>query len=142
MSIEAISAVLHHSTSTGTARAVLTALAWHTGANPEDGCYPSQKTLAYMSGVSPRQVQRALNKLEEIGEIEVMQHDGTGFRTDRLTNRYWILLDCPDTCDNTLNHRERGDRKGRTGRHLRSNGATSKVLRDGVDVVLNVTKLN
>jgi len=138
MSIEAISAVLHHSKSTGTARAVLTAIAWHIGQDPEDGCYPSQKTLSYMAGVSTRQVQRALVKLEETGEIETAVHSGEGFRTDRITNRYWILLDCPDTCDNTLNHRERGDRKGRTGRHLRRNGATYKTQRDGVDVVLKV----
>jgi hypothetical protein len=138
MSIEAISAVLHHSKSTGTARAVLTAIAWHIGQDPEDGCYPSQKTLSYMAGVSTRQVQRALVKLEESGEIETAVHSGEGFRTDRITNRYWILLDCPDTCDNTLNHRERGDRKGRTGRHLRRNGATYKTQRDGVDVVLKV----
>jgi len=138
MSIEAISAVLHHSKSTGTARAVLTAIAWHIGQDPEDGCYPSQRTLSYMAGVSTRQVQRALIKLEELQEIEVAVHNGQGFRTDRITNRYWLMLDCPDTCDNSLNHRERGDRKGSTGRHLRRNGATYKTQRDGVDVVLKV----
>lgn len=138
MSLEAISAVLHHSTSRGTARAVLTAIAWHIGQDPEDGCYPSQKTLAYMAGVSTRQVQRALQQLEEIQEIEIAVHNGQGFRTDRITNRYWLLLDCPSTCDNSLNHRERGDRKGRTGRQLRRNGATFKTQRDGVDVVLKV----
>jgi hypothetical protein len=138
MSIEAISAVLHHSKSTGTARAVLTAIAWHIGQDPEDGCYPSQRTLGYMAGVSTRQVQRALTKLEELQEIEIAVHNGEGFRTDRITNRYWVMLDCPDTCDNSLNHRERGDRKGRTGRRLRRNGATYKTQRDGVDVVLKV----
>ena len=138
MSLEAISAVLHHSKSKGTARAVLTAIAWHIGQDPEDGCYPSQRTLAYMAGVTPRQVQRALVQLEQLEEIEIAVHNGQGFRTDRLTNRYWLLLDCPTTCDNSLNHRERGDRKGRTGRHLRSNGVTFMTPRDGVDVVLKV----
>lgn len=138
MSLEAISAVLHHSKSHGTARAVLTAIAWHIGQDPEDGCYPSQRTLAYMAGVSPRQVQRALEKLEELQEIEVAVHNGQGFRTDRITNRYWLLLDCPTTCDNSLNHRERVDRKGRTGRHLRQNGTSFKAERDGVGVVLKV----
>lgn len=139
MSLEALSAVLHHSTSTGTARAVLTALAWHLGDDPEEGCYPSQSRLASLAGCSVRQVQRSLTKLVELGEIEMSQHDGIGYRFDRITNRYWITLDCPEGCDGTLSHKERGVKKGRTGRHLRLIGASSMTQRDGVDVALKLT---
>jgi hypothetical protein len=139
MSLQAVAAVLHHSTSTGTARAVLTALAWHLGDDPEEGCYPSQTRLAKLAGCSVRQVQRNLQKLVELEEIEMSQHNGVGYRFDRITNRYWITLDCPEGCDGSLSHNLRGVKKGRTGRHLRLLGASSTTSRDGVDVVLKVT---
>ncbi len=66
------------------------------------------------------------------------QHNGEGYRFDRITNRYWITLDCPEGCDGSLSHNQRGVKKGRTGRHLRLLGASSKTSRDGVDVVLKV----
>jgi hypothetical protein len=139
MSLEALSAVLHHSHSTGTARAVLTALAWHLGDDPEEGCYPSQSRLASLAGCSVRQVQRNLQKLVELGEIEMSQHDGIGYRFDRITNRYWIQIDCPEGCDGTLSHKLRGVKKGKTGRHLRLIGVTPTTSRDGVDVALKLT---
>jgi hypothetical protein len=139
MSLEALSAVLHHSRSTGTARAVLTALAWHLGDDPEEGCYPSQSRLASLAGCSVRQVQRNLQKLVELGEVEMSQHDGIGYRFDRITNRYWIQIDCPEGCDGTLSHKLRGVKKGKTGRHLRLIGVTPMTSRDGVDVALKLT---
>ena len=139
MSLEAVSAVLHHSTSTGTARGILTALAWHLGNDPEEGCYPSQTRLAKLAGCSVRQVQRNLQKLVELGEIEMSQHDGIGYRFDRITNRYWITIDCSEGCDGSLSHNLRGVKKGKTGRHLRLLGTAFKTSRDGADVVLKVT---
>ena len=139
MSLEALSAVLNHSHSTGTARALMTALAWHIGDDPEEGCYPSQTRLAKLAGCSVRQVQRNLLKLVELGEIEMSQHDGIGYRFDRITNRYWITLDCPQGCDGTLSHNLRGVRKGKTGRRLRLIGVTPTTSRDGVDVALKLT---
>jgi hypothetical protein len=139
MSLEAVAAVLHHSTSQATARSVLTALAWHLGDDPEEGCYPSQSRLAKLAGCSVRQVQRNLQKLVELGEIEMSQHNGVGYRFDRITNRYWITLDCPEGCDGTLSHNLRGVKKGKTGRQLRLVGATPTTSRDGVDVMLKVT---
>ena len=139
MSLEALSAVLHHSNSTGTARAVLTAMAWHLGDDPEEGCYPSQSRLASLAGCSVRQVQRNLQKLVELGEVEMSQHDGIGYRFDRITNRYWIQIDCPEGCDGTLSHKLRGVKKGKTGRHLRLIGVTPTTSRDGVDVALKLT---
>jgi hypothetical protein len=139
MSLEAVAAVLHHSTSQATARSVLTALAWHIGDDPEEGCYPSQSRLAKLAGCSVRQVQRNLQKLVELGEIEMSQHNGVGYRFDRITNRYWITLDCPEGCDGTLSHNLRGVKKGKTGRQLRLVGVTPTTSRDGVHVMLKVT---
>lgn len=140
MSLEALSAALHHSKSRGTARAVLTAIAWHIGEHPEEGCYPSQKRLAEMSGCSKRQVQRAIEALKELQEIEVHDHAGVGYRHDRITNRYWVILECPEDCDNSLNHKpvDNSKRARLTGRHLRRDGTTFKTQRDGVDVHLKV----
>jgi len=140
MSIEAISAVLNHSQASGTARAVLTAVAWHIGEYPEEGCFPSQKRLAELSGCSKRQVQRAIEKLVELKELQVASHDGSGYRSDRITNRYWMLLDCPEGCDRTLMHKpvDNFSKRKTTGRHPRHNGVSFKTQRDGVDVHLKV----
>jgi hypothetical protein len=139
MSLEAVAAVLHHSTTQGTVRSVLTALAWHIGNDPEEGCFPSQTRLAKLAGCSVRQVQRNLTKLVELGEIEMSQHNGEGYRFDRITNRYWITLDCPEGCDGSLSHNQRGVKKGRTGRQLRLVGATPTTSRGDTDVMLKVT---
>lgn len=140
MSIEAISAVMHHSKSSGTSRAVLLALAWHIGEHPEEGCYPSQKRLAELSGCSKRQVQRALDKLQELDEIIIHSHDGHGYRADRITNRYWLNVECTENCDRTLMHKPVDNFRKRktTGSHLRRNGVSFKTQRDGVDVHLKV----
>ncbi len=70
MSAEAMSAVLHHSPATGTAKVVLLAIAWHTNDNPELGCYPSQETLAKYANAAVRTIRRALQELVSNGEIE------------------------------------------------------------------------
>ena len=105
MSAEAMSAVLHHSTATGTAKVILLAIAWHTHAAPELGCYPSQETLAKYSNVSIRTVRRALNELEAMDELEIVRHGGIAAGSSP-TNRYFIRTDCPEWCDNTLWHRD------------------------------------
>jgi hypothetical protein len=105
MSIEAISAVLSHSKAKGTVKLVLMGIAWHTGEDYERGAYPSQKTLASYANCSERQVRRALVELHESAEIEMLHHGGAGFNAERRSNRYWIRIDCPEECDNTLQHR-------------------------------------
>ena len=105
MSAEAMSAVLHHSPATGTAKVVLLAIAWHTNDNPELGCYPSQETLAKYANTSTRTVRRALNELEAMGEIEITRHGGVAFGSSP-SNRYFIRTNCPEWCDNTLWHRD------------------------------------
>ena len=127
MSIEAIAAVLHHSKATGTSKVVLMALAWHTGENPEDGCWPSQTLLANYSNTTVRQVRRSLNQLVDLGEIEVSNHGGEGSRFDRITNRYYIRVDCSEGCLGGFSHVQPADIYGNTGGHLRSDQRTFMV---------------
>jgi hypothetical protein len=138
MSIEAIAAVLKHSKAKGTAKLVLLGIAWHYGEDAEQGAYPSQATLAKYANTSDRQVRRALQDLIELDEVEYRAHDGRGYRADRRTARYFILLGCPASCDRSLNHMEIPDIQGRTTGHLRSIDRTSKVERPDAYVRLKV----
>lgn len=107
MSIESMTAAMHHSRSTGTARLVLIGIANH---DSDGGAWPSIATLKkYAGGIDKRNIQRALDKLEELGEIrKQIQAGGTpDMRDDRRPNRYEFLLKCPDYCDRTTNHRDR-----------------------------------
>jgi hypothetical protein len=106
MSIEAVAAVLHHSQATPTGKLVLTAIAWHLGEDPSTGCYPSQHTLAHYANINVRQVRRALDQLVELGEIEVWKHGGRRVASTPASNLYFLLLDCPPGCDNSLQHRQ------------------------------------
>lgn len=128
MSIEAIAATMNHSKSKGISRATLLALAWHIGEDPTLGCYPSQERLAMLVNTNVRQIQRALSNLVEIGEVETITHDGIGTRADRKTNRYYIRLDCPEGCDNTLAHNP-------TTRHFVPNDPTFRTSRDDISYV-------
>lgn len=107
MSIESMTAAMHHSRSTGTARLVLIGIANH---DSDGGAWPSIATLKkYAGGVDKRNIQRALDKLEQLGEIrKLVQAGGTPeMRDDRRPNRYEFLVKCPDYCDRTTNHRDR-----------------------------------
>lgn len=104
MSVEAIATVLHHSRATGTAKVVLIGIANHAG---DGGSWPSIATLAKYAGVDERSAQRAVRKLEELGEIRVhAQSGGTRNTQDRYRpNRYDILVSCPSDCDRSMAHR-------------------------------------
>jgi hypothetical protein len=68
--VQAIAAVLQHSKSRGSARAVLVAVAEHMNAEcPERGCWPSVARIAERAGLSVRQTQRRLRELEDMGEV-------------------------------------------------------------------------
>ena len=55
----------------------------------EGVCWPSQKRLAEESGISERQVQRAVSELKLLGVLEVtVEAHATGRR-----NRYRLLVD-------------------------------------------------
>lgn len=102
--------VLHHSRARGTAKLVLLGVANHAG---DGGAWPSVGTLATYANVSEREVQRALSKLIDAGELaRHVQRGGTvdSHRHDfERPNRYEVLLSCPAWCDRTVQHRRRRD---------------------------------
>jgi len=102
MSYEAIAAALNHSQASTSARLVLVTIAHFEG---ERGAWPSQETLAKLTGLNPRTIRRAIHELKELNELDVISDDGQGFGS-RKTNRYFLILDCPDDCDRTLNHKK------------------------------------
>jgi Helix-turn-helix domain len=105
MSVEALTVALHHSRATGTARLVLLGIANHDG---DGGSWPAIATLAkYAGGVDRKTVKRAIDKLEELHEVEQLDREGGDrFTPDHLRpNLYRFLLTCPPTCDRTTQHR-------------------------------------
>jgi hypothetical protein len=102
MSYEAIAAALNHSQASTSARLVLVTIAHFEG---ERGAWPSQETLAKLTGLNPRTIRRAIHELKELNELDVISDDGQGFGS-RKTNRYFLILDCPDDCDRSLNHKK------------------------------------
>lgn len=103
MSIESVSIALHHSRATGTAKLVLIGIANHDG---DGGSWPAISTLQKYAGVDRRNVQRALTKLEDLGEIRKhVQHGGRPKSWDHLRpNLYEFLLTCPPQCDRSNKH--------------------------------------
>lgn len=101
MSIEAMVGVLNHSKAQGAAHIVLLNIANHQG---EQGAWPSIPTLARLAKVSDRRVQQILNELVEMGELSIDAR-AAGYGSVK-TNRYWVTLTCPATCDGSFAHRE------------------------------------
>lgn len=101
MSAEAVTVVLHHSRSEGTAKLVLWGIANH---HSDAGAWPSIATLAKYAAVSERRVQQIIRDLEKLGEIVIEEQGGLG-QGQYKTNRYHILIQCPADCDGSLNHR-------------------------------------
>lgn len=95
---------LHHSKARPSAKLVLLGIANHDG---DGGAWPSVATLAVYASVDRSNVQRAITKLEELGEIERVIQAG-GFQStndwDR-PNLYRFKLQCPPNCDRTTAHR-------------------------------------
>lgn len=101
MSIEAMVGALNHSKAQGAAHIVLLNIANHQG---EQGAWPSIPTLARLAKVSDRRVQQILNELVEMGELKI-EARAAGYGSIK-TNRYWVTLTCPATCDGSFAHRE------------------------------------
>ena len=101
MSAEAVTVVLHHSKSEGTAKLVLWGIANH---HSDAGAWPSIATLAKYALVSERRVQQIIRDLVKLGEIAVEEQGGFG-SSQYKTNRYHILIQCPADCDGSLNHK-------------------------------------
>lgn len=95
---------LHHSKATGAAKLVLVGIANHDG---DGGAWPSVSTLAKYASVTPRNVQKHINALVEMGEVQRhMQQGGTRMTPDHSRpNLYSFTLRCPPGCDRTKNHR-------------------------------------
>lgn len=113
MSIEHMSAVLHHSKAKGTHKLVLLGIANHEG---DGGAYPSIATLSRYANVHARNVQRSITWLVERGELRVWLQDGDPRKPDHeRTNRYAVLVTCPPWCDRTPHHRD--TRRRQVGHH-------------------------
>jgi hypothetical protein len=97
---------LNHSQATGTAKLVLIGIANHDG---DGGAWPSIATLARYAAVDTRNVQRAIKKLETLGEVKTLANQGGTHRTPdhARPNLYRFELKCPPTCDRSSAHRTR-----------------------------------
>ena len=83
-----MNAVWKNSKADGRARLVLLAIADHQG---EIGAWPSISTLAKMVNSSERSVQRDIQHLQAIGELQVeVQNAPT--KTQYKSNLYWVTL--------------------------------------------------
>jgi hypothetical protein len=103
MSYEAVAAAVHHSKASTSSRLVLITIAHFEG---DQGAWPSQSTLAEMTGLSVRSVRRAIHELAELFELDVIASDGAGYGA-RKSNRYFVILQCPADCDGSIAHRKK-----------------------------------
>lgn len=101
MSYPAVAAVLNHSKASTSARLVLVTIAYFES---DTGAWPSQETLASMTGLSVRSVKRAIKELSALHELDVI-NDGGDTWGARKTNRYFIILECPEDCRGDLSHK-------------------------------------
>lgn len=106
MGFYAVSAVLAHSKAQSTTKLVLVALAHFYDDDGNYGAWPSQALLARLANCSERTARRSLKDLSDSGEIDILLHQGVGHSPQRRTNRYRILVDCPQTCDKSSQHRD------------------------------------
>jgi transcriptional antiterminator len=78
------------------------AIAYHEN---DTGAWMSQATLARLCNMSERTVRRHIAELKSLFEIDVIPDDGQGYGA-RVTNRYFVILDCPERCDRSFSHKE------------------------------------
>lgn len=89
MSVKAIGWVWEYSQSEGAARLVVLAIADCMNASRNDA-WPSMAELCRKTRLSERGVQKAIRRLEEMGELMVTANTGRG-----RTNRYRIVMETP-----------------------------------------------
>jgi DNA-binding transcriptional MocR family regulator len=106
VSVESMTVALHHSQAAGTAKLVLIGIANHDG---DGGAWPSVNTLAKYAGVSRRNVQKALERLESLGEISIVRNGGGShsLADSHRPNLYRVTVRCPPNCDRSTQHRTR-----------------------------------
>lgn len=143
MSVESLAAVLHHSRAKGTAKVVAIGIANHDG---DGGAWPSIRTLAMYANADRSTIKRAIRQLVKLGEVRVhIQAGGTRDMEDtERPNRYDVLVECPEGCDRTTNHKPRkGWQRGKDGTYVRvglgglkkSRSSTREARREVDDVV-------
>ena len=88
MAVEIMTAVWKNSKASPAAKLVLLAIADHQG---ERGAWPSEATLARMSGMSERSVRRKIVELVELGELSV-EINAAPSQTQYKSNLYWVLV--------------------------------------------------
>ena len=95
---------LHHSKATGAAKLTLIGIGNHDG---DGGAWPSIKTLSRYAHTDARATRRQIDKLIELGEIEQVTNGGGSRDTaeHERPNLYRFILECPDNCDKSKNHR-------------------------------------
>lgn len=99
-----MSLVLHHSKSKGTAKLVLLGIANHEG---DGGAWPAVATLMRYAHADRRTVQRAIERLVDLGELQVLRQKGGNDMTHSALrpNLYRVKVFCPHTCDGSSQHR-------------------------------------
>ena len=102
MSYPAVAAALNHSQASTSARLVLVTIAYFES---DTGAWPSQETLSRMTGLSLRSVKRAIKELSELHEIDVIADAGDTWGA-RKTNRYFVIIECPEGCRGDLSHKQ------------------------------------
>lgn len=94
MSIECLSWCIKKETNNPTTKLVLFVLSNY--ADEKKSCYPSEKHLAKIVGVSARSVRRCLSYLSQNNLIEIEHRSGT-------SNRYYLRVDTDDqTIDKSM----------------------------------------
>ena len=88
MSIEVMTAVWNHSKASPAAKLVLLAIADHQG---DRGAWPSEATLARVTGMSERSVRRKVVELVELGELSV-EVNAAPSQSQYKSNLYWVLV--------------------------------------------------
>ena len=119
MAVEIMTAVWNHSKASPASKLVLLAIADHQG---ERGAWPSESTLARMTGMSERSVRRKIVELVELGELSV-EVNAAPAPGRYKSNLYWVLV-------------ARVDNLGKGGQN-EPQGWTESALR--VDTVVQLT---
>ena len=100
MSFGASAVAWHHSKAKGTDLLVLMAIANYIS---DEGAWPKIETIAKDARTSVRQAHRSIVSLRELGEITWQKKAGVG-RGIYKSNRYQLLLTCPEDCTGDWNH--------------------------------------
>jgi hypothetical protein len=87
--------VLYHAEVSGNEKIVLLGIANHEG---DGGAYPAVDTLARYANIDRRATQRILRKLEDAALLSSARRTGA-------STVYRVLVQCPENCDRTTNHR-------------------------------------